>query len=141
MDTTLLYGHHYNGMTNNYEYTESGEKLLDVYEGIYQYTSSNGNKVYPVLKHRGCVNITTRQFFKARKLPSKIIREEGNRVFLNRYGDPAYTPLPLLFVELGYPDTLLNEITNAVVAASDNPAIRSYDRTRVGGENDGIVNF
>jgi hypothetical protein len=46
-----------------------------------------------------------------------------------------------LFRELGYQDTLLNEITEVVIRESNNPRLKTYSNYRIGGENDGIVNF
>jgi hypothetical protein len=133
-----LYGHHYNGMTNMYEYIESNEKFLSVYKGIYQHRSTHGNKVYPTLRRLGTVNITTRQFFKGSKHPRKVVVQDDDRVLLH---NSMYTLLPRLFTELGYPESLLNEITNVVITASNDPKIHSRDYNRVGGENDGIVDF
>jgi hypothetical protein len=145
MEQYNLYAQHYNGVTNNYEGIESGEKFLSVYKGIYQHRATRGSSIYPVLKYLGCVNITTRTFFKGSKHPRKIIIQEGNRVILfdhhNRPAEHTYTLLPTLFTELGYPESLLNEITNVVITASNDPKIRSRDYNRVGGEADGIVNF
>ena len=132
-------------MTNNYEGIESGEKFLSVYQGIFHHKATRGDSVYPVLKRLGCVNITTRTFFKGSKHPRKIVNQEGDRVTLfdyhNQHAEYTYTRLPILFTELGYPETLLNDITNVVITSSNNRKIHSRDYERVGGENDGIVPF
>jgi hypothetical protein len=145
MDQPILYAKHYNGMINNYSGIESGEKLLNICEGIYQRRSTRGNKIYPVLRQLGTVNITARRFVKGSKHPRKIIRHEGDRVVLFNYhnqdADYTYTPLTILFAELGYSETLLGEITNVVITASNDKTIYSSDYNRVGGENDGIVYF
>lgn len=145
MEQYYLYAKHYNGMTNNYEGIESGEKFLNIYKGIFQHRATRGNSIYPALKYLGCVNITTRTFFKGSKHPRKIINQGGDRVILfdyhNQHAENTYTLLPTLFIELGYPESLLNEITNVVITASNDPKIHSRDYNRVGGENDGIVTF
>jgi len=138
MEEYDLYAYQWNGMTNNYEGIENGEKLLSIYKGIYQHTSTHGNKVYPTLRRLGTVNITTRQFVKGSKHPRKVIIQEDGSILLN---GSIYTRLPALFIELGYPETLLNEITNVVITASNDLKIHSSDYNRVSGEEDGIVNF
>jgi len=138
MEQHHLYAYQWNGMTNNYEGIENGEKLLNIYKGIYQHTSTHGNKVYPSLRRLGTVNITTRQFVKGSKHPRKVIIQEDGRLLID---GSICTRLPALFIELGYPETLLNEITNVVIAVSNDPKIHSSDYNRLGGEDDGIVNF
>jgi hypothetical protein len=49
--------------------------------------------------------------------------------------------LNVLFAENGYPETLLNEITNVVITNSYNPELKTNNHNRIGGENEGIVNF
>ncbi len=85
--------------------------------------------------------MTTRVFIKMAKHPRKVIREEGDSIFLNDYGNPAYTLLNVVFAENGYPETLLNEITNVVITNSYNPELKTNNHNRIGGENEGIVNF
>jgi len=144
MEEHELYAKHYVD-PNPVAPVEPGEHYLTIYKGIYQHKSSRGNIIYPVLKNLGCVNITTRQFFKGSKHPRKIIRQEGDRVVLFNYhnqdAEYTYTRMPVLFTELAYPEILLNEITNVVISVSNNPSIHSRDYNRVGGENDGIVDF
>ena len=133
MEQYNLYAKHYSGMNNNYE--DNGEKFLHIYKGIYQHKSTRGNIIYPVLKNLGCVNITTRTFFKGSKHPRKIINQEGDRVTLfdyhNNHAENTYTLLTTLFIELDYPETLLNEITNVVITASNNPNIHPRDYNRI----------
>lgn len=150
MDQITLYAKHFLGSDDNYSGTTNGENWIGVYQGIYNLQSTHGNIAYPALKHLGYVNITRRYFIKKAKHPSKIIHQEGDQVVLFDYahrGNQEYTPnrfykpLPVLFASLGYPDALLNEITNAILISSNNPKIRVNDSNRIGGENEGIVNF
>ena len=145
MEEHILYAKHYSGMTNNYEGIENGEKWLNVYEGIYQRKSTVSDKMYPALKYLGSVNITTRTFYKSTKNFRKVIRQEGNNIILYNYhnmdSEYTYTPLTILFNELGHPNTLLNDITNIVITASNNPNIKVRDNNRIGWENHGIVPF
>lgn len=125
----LLYGNEYTDETN-------GNKWLTIYKGLYD--DHHGNRV---VKRLGAVNMTTRVFIKMAKHPRKVIREEGDSIFLNDYGNPAYTLLDVVFAENGYPESLLNEITNIVITNSYNPELKTNNHNRIGGENEGIVNF
>ena len=150
MDQITLYAMHFLGSDDNYSGTTNGENWIGVYQGIYNLQSTHGGVNYPALKHLGYVNITRRYFIKKAKHPSKIIHQEGDQVVLFSYahrGNQEYTPnrfykpLPVLFASLGYPDALLNEVTNVILTSSNNPKIKVNDNRRIGGENDGIVNF
>ena len=124
-----LYAKQYTDETN-------GDNLFGVYQGVYH--DHRGNRVVKIL---GNVNITHRIFLKMAKHPRKVIREEGDSIFLNDYGNPAYTLLNVVFAENGYPESLLNEITNIVITNSYNPELKTNNHNRIGGENEGIVNF
>lgn len=126
----LLYANEYTDETN-------GNKWLTIYKGLYD--DHHGNRI---VKRLGAVNMTTRIFIKMAKHPRKVIREEGDSIFLNNnYGNPAYTLLNILFAENGYPESLLNEIINVVITNSYNPELKTNNHNRIGGENEGIVNF
>jgi hypothetical protein len=120
MDQPILYASNY------------AEGWFDIYEGIFQHRSTHGNKIYPVLRNLGCINIITRKFIKGSKHPRKIIRQEGDKVVLFHYGNSnydtsyTYTPLNILLTQLNHPDTLLNEITNVAISISNDKKIRSH---------------
>lgn len=125
-----LYAKQYTDETN-------GDNLFGVYQGVYH--DHRGNRVVKIL---GNVNITHRIFLKMAKHPRKVIHEEGDSIFLNNdYGNPAHTLLSVLFAENGYPESLLNEITNVVITNSYNPKLKTNNHNRIGGENEGIVHF
>ena len=150
MEHMTLYARHYLGSDDSYSGITNGENWIGVYQGIYNLRSTRGDVMYPALKGLGCVNITRRYFIKQAKHPRKIIHQEGDQVMLFDYAhrgnqeyspDRFYKPLPVLFASLGYPDILLNEITNIILTSSNNPKIRVNDNNRTGGENEGIINF
>lgn len=118
---------------------ESPQEWLSICEGIYIHESTNHNVTYPAVKFLGSVNITRRQFWKRAKHPRKIVRQDANTITL--VDNNTYTLLNVLFEQLGYPDTLLNEITNIVITQSNNTALKTNNSSRHGGEHDGIVNF
>ena len=127
----LLYANLYTDETN-------GNKWLTIYQGVYH--DHHGNRV---VKRLGAVNMTTRIFIKMAKHPRKVIHEEGDSIFLflNDYGNPGYTLINVVFAENGYPESLLNEITNVVITNSYNSQLKTNNHNSLGGENDGIVHF
>ena len=125
-----LYAMHYTDESN-------GDKWLTIYQGVY-----NDYRDNRVVKFLGNINMTHRIFRKGAKHPRKVIREDGDSIFLNNdYSNPAYTILNVLFAENGYPESLLNEITNIVITNSYNPILKTNDHNKNGGENEGIVHF
>jgi hypothetical protein len=92
-----------------------------------------------VVKFIGNININQRLFLKGAKHPQKItINEDGTIRFSN--SNTIIRQLNTLLTDLGYPQTLIDEITNVINIQSVNPNIKTYkgdwDETR-----QGIVNF
>ena len=139
MNQLFLFANHYNGTDDYIIQADNGDRWLSIYQGIYQYQSTRGNKTYPAVRFMGNINITQRRFYKGQHKYHKVIREEENSIFLRN--NDEYTVLNILLANNGYPHTLLNEIENVTLTQSDNPHLKIYNPTRVGGENDGIVNF
>ena len=143
MEELRLYAKQYNGTDDFITRIDNGEKILSIYQGIIQHRATRGNITYPALQYLGNVNITRRIFYKGAKYSRKVINQEGDNVILFNYGnniENTYTLMSTLFRELGYQDTLLNEITEVVIRESNNPRLKTSNN-RIGGENDGIVNF
>ena len=130
---TTLYASHYTSGTDVY---------LSVYQGIFETRSTNSNKVYPSVKSLGCINISTRTFYKYRKHPQKVIDQDGAHIKLNGY-QRHYTEIGTLFNELEYSTELLNEIREVVLSKSSDPAIKTFViwRHNQEGSNDGIVDY
>jgi hypothetical protein len=145
MEEYVLYGKQYNGTNDYITGVDNGERWISIYQGIYQTQSTRSNKVYQTLKFLGEVNITRRIFYKGAKFPRKITRQEGDNVILFNYHNQdeeyTFTLLTTLFANLGYPEILVNEISNIVIESSNNKRIKTNDHFRDGGENDGIVAF
>ena len=122
-----------------YSDDENGDIWLSICQGIYEKQSTRGNIVYPAVRHIGNINITQRRFLKGAKHLKKIVNQEGDTIILNGY-DNIYTRINILFINLGYPQTLLYEITNVILTNSANLNIKTYkgdwDETR-----EGVVNF
>ena len=110
---------------NQYTDDENGDIWLAIYQGIYEKQSTRGNIVYPAVRHLGNINITQRQFLKGAKHPKKVVNQEGDTIILNGY-DNIFTRMSTKFTELGYPQTLLDEITNVILTNSANPNIKTY---------------
>jgi hypothetical protein len=111
---TTLYASHYTSGTDVY---------LSVYQGIFETRSTNSNKVYPSVKSLGCINISTRTFYKYRKHPQKVIEQDGVHIKLNGY-QRQYTELNALAAELGYSTELLNEIITVVTSKAHDSSIK-----------------
>jgi hypothetical protein len=62
---------------------------------------------------------------KGAKHPKKVVNQEGDTIILNGY-DNIFTRMSTKFTELGYPQTLLDEITNVILTNSANPNIKTY---------------
>ncbi len=141
MEETALYAKHYNGTDDTYN--DNGERYLSVYQGIFQHQSTRENIIYPVLKFLGNVSITQRRFYKGAKYPRKIVRQDGDNVYLFNYHgeDGPITLINTLFTNLGYNNDLLHDIQTVVLNTSANRNIKTNNHNRIGGENDGIVDF
>ena len=144
MEELRLYAKQYNGTDDFITQVDNGERILSIYQGIIQHRATRGNITYPALRYLGNVNITRRIFYKGAKHSRKVIHQEDDNVILFNYGnnnEHTYTLIPTLFRDLGYQDTLLNEIIEVVIRESNNPRLKTFSNYRIGGENDGIVNF
>ena len=144
MEELRLYAKQYNGTDDFITQIDNGERILSVYQGIIQHHAARGNITYPTLRYLGNINITRRIFYKGAKHPRKITHQEDNNVILFNHGnniENTYTLMSTLFREFGYPDTLLNEITEVIMRESNNPRLKIYNNNQVGGENNGIINF
>jgi hypothetical protein len=143
MEEVFLYAMQYNGTDNYIPQVDNGERFLSIYQGIYQHEATRGTSIYPVLKFLGNVNITRRIFCKGAKHPRKIVRQDGDTLYLFNYHseDGPYTRLDVLFRNFGYNDTLLHDVQTAVLTASTNRSIKTNNHHRIGGEEDGIVQF
>ena len=117
----------------------NGDILLLIFKGIYQKQSTRGNIIYPVVKFIGSININQRRFLKGAKHPQKITIQENGSLTLF-HSNERITYLNILLTDLGYPQTLIDEITNVINIQSVNPNVKTYkgyhDETR-----QGIVNF
>jgi hypothetical protein len=67
MNETLLFANCYNGSDDYITQSDNGERWLSIYQGVYQYQATNGNRIYPAVKFLGNINITRRQFYKGQK--------------------------------------------------------------------------
>jgi hypothetical protein len=145
MEQYVLYGKQYNGTDDYITGVDNGERLISIYQGIYETQSTRSDKIYQTLKFLGTVNITRRFFYKGAKFPRKIICQEGDNVVLFNYHNQdeeyTFTLLTTLFTQLGYPDHLLNDVTNIVLTSSNDKRIKTNSNNRINGENDGIVSF
>jgi len=111
---TTLYASHYTSGTDVY---------LSVYQGIFETRSTNSDKVFPSVKSLGCINISTRTFYKYRKHPQKVIEQDGPHIRLNGY-QRHYTELNTLGAELGYSTELLTEIAAVVTSKAYDSSIK-----------------
>lgn len=137
MAQTALYASYF-----NYTQENMGE-WLHIYQGIFQHESTRGNIIYPTLKYLGTIDLQNRRFIKGAKHPRKIVRQDGDNVYLYNYHgeDGPFTLISTLFTNLGFNNNLFHEIQNIVLISSANRNLKTNNPNRIGGEYDGIVNF
>ena len=143
MEGNLLYARHYNQQNEDYE--DTGEKMLSIYQGIYQTRSTNGYVIYPTLKYLGSINVTRRIFYKGQKFSHKIVQQNENSVVLFSYNpniyEKTYYPLGTLLHEHGYSEALLEDIIRISLESAYNPQIKTHCSNYINGEINGIVAF
>jgi len=117
MEEYTLYAEIYNGSDSYLTYEDNGERLLCIYQGIYQHPK------YSAVRYIGCVNITKRQFYKGVKRPHKVLRHIGESIVLLS-SEKEYIPIDILLTNNGYDQQLINNIKNAILTMSSNPSIK-----------------
>jgi len=121
MEESTLYSEIYNGSDSYLTYEYNGERLLCIYQGIYQHPK------YSAVRYLGGVNITKRQYCKAAKRPHKVLRHVGDSIILYEYhvsNEKEYMPIDTLLTNHGYDQQLINDIKNAILTMSSNPSIK-----------------